>query len=99
MTMRAAAGGVRVLAGTDAGLVDHGLIREEVQSLITAGLRPDLALAAASWDARAFLGLPGIEESAPADLVAYTDDPRAGAEVLYHPVLRVLDGIFQPLGG
>ena len=50
------------------------------------------ALAAGSWAARRFLGLPGLEEGAPADLVAYPDDPRDDPEVLARPALRVLDG-------
>ena len=89
---RAAAAGVTVLAGTDAGMVPHGRIREEVGLLLAAGLTPDQALGAASWDARRYLGHPGIEEGAPADIVAYRDDPRADADVLLRPHLRILDG-------
>ncbi|MDP9237964.1 MAG: amidohydrolase family protein [Chloroflexota bacterium] len=90
---RAAERGVTVLAGTDAAaLVPHGFVAHEMKNLLSAGLTPDRALGAASWDARRFFGLPGIEEGAPADIVAYTADPRADPEVLFRPAVRILDG-------
>ena len=64
-----------MLAGTDAGMGPHGLIRHEVELMIAAGLDAQTALGAASWTARRWLGLPGIEEGAPADLVAFREDP------------------------
>ena len=51
------------------------------------------ALGAGSWDARSFLGLPGIEEGAPADLVGFARDPREDLSVLSEPALVVLDGL------
>ena len=84
--------GVTVLAGTDAGVVPHGTIQHEIRCLLATGMLPETALAAASWTARRFLGLPGIEEGAPADLVAYPDDPRQDPEVLARPSLILLDG-------
>jgi len=93
MVRRAVDAGVLVLAGTDAGLVPHGVILSEIKELLGAGLTPTQALGAASWDARSFLGLPGIEEGAVADLVAYASDPRLDPEVLQHPVVRILDGV------
>jgi len=89
---QAVGAGVPVLAGTDAGAVPHGQVRREVELLIDAGLSPTVALGAASWTARAFLGLPGIEEGAPADLVAFRDDPREHPAVLAEPGLVILDG-------
>lgn len=88
----AASAGVAVLAGTDAGMVPHGVIAREVEALLEAGLPPDRALGAASWDARAYLGLPAIEEGAPADLVVYGSDPRSDSNVLARPGLTILDG-------
>ena len=96
MVGRAAAAGVLVLAGTDAGMGPHGMVREEIRSLADAGLSAEAALAAGSWAARRFLGLPGLEEGAPADLVAYPDDPRHNLGVLTHPSLRILDGRLLP---
>jgi imidazolonepropionase-like amidohydrolase len=88
----AAALGVTILAGTDAGMGPHGMIRGEVELLLGAGLTPHVALGAASWAARSWLGLPGIEEGAPADLVAYRDDPLQDMAVLSDPTLVFLDG-------
>jgi len=88
----AAEQGVRVLAGTDAGIGPHGMIATEIALLLAAGLPPGQALGAGSWTARRYLGLPGIDEGAPADLVAYADDPRQDADVLRRPALIMLDG-------
>ncbi|GAB3322571.1 amidohydrolase family protein [Geodermatophilus aquaeductus] len=85
--------GVPVFAGTDAGGgIEHGRIADEVRALCRAGLPAEAALAAASWSARAWLGLSGIEEGAPADLVVYEADPRADLDTLTRPVLTVLRG-------
>jgi imidazolonepropionase-like amidohydrolase len=84
--------GVTILAGTDAGAVPHGEIREEIALLHEAGVPAEVALAAGSWTARSFLGVPGIEEGAPADLVAYREDPRPDLGVLQKPALRMLGG-------
>jgi imidazolonepropionase-like amidohydrolase len=88
----AAEAGVTILAGTDAGMGPHGAIAGEVRLLREAGLPPSVALGAASWVARSFLGLPGIEEGAPADLIAYRDDPLDAATDLAAPALVMLDG-------
>jgi imidazolonepropionase-like amidohydrolase len=88
----AAEADVVVLAGTDAGLVPHGLIHEEIMLLRDYGLEAEQALGAGSWEARRFLGLPGIEEGAPADLVCYDHDPREDLSILASPSVVVLDG-------
>ena len=84
--------GVRVLAGTDAGVGPHGMVRREIAALRGAGMSPTDALAAGSWDARRFLGLPGLDEGAPADIAAFGDDPRRDDAPLDAPILIVLDG-------
>ena len=85
--------GVPVFAGTDAGGgIEHGVIGDEVRALHTAGLPAEAALAAASWSARAWLGLPCIEEGAPADIVVYDTDPRADLDTLQRPQRMVLRG-------
>lgn len=85
--------GVAIYAGTDAGgSLGHGLIAEEIAALAAAGLPAEAALAAGSWAARSWLGLPGIEPGAPADLVAYDSDPRADLSVLGRPGRIVLRG-------
>jgi imidazolonepropionase-like amidohydrolase len=85
--------GVPIFAGTDAGsMVAHGRIADEIDALKGIGMTPTDALGAACWDAREWLGRPSIEHGAPADLVCYADDPRAGAGVLDNPALVILRG-------
>ncbi|MFJ8729443.1 amidohydrolase family protein [Streptomyces bauhiniae] len=86
--------GIPVYVGTDAGgSLPHGLVAAEVAELVTAGIPPVKALAATSWAARAWLGRPGLEEGAPADLVVYESDPRADVRVLAAPRRVVLNGL------
>jgi imidazolonepropionase-like amidohydrolase len=85
--------GVPVFAGTDAGGgIAHGVIADEVRALHRAGLPAEAALAAASWSARAWLGLPCIEEGAPADVVVYDTDPRTDLDALRRPQRMLLRG-------
>ncbi|WP_221354978.1 amidohydrolase family protein [Streptomyces beigongshangae] len=93
-TVRAAYdAGIPVFVGTDAGgTLPHGLVAEEVAELVTAGIPPAEALSATTWGARAWLGRPGLEEGAPADLVVYGEDPRADVRVLAAPRRVVLNG-------
>jgi imidazolonepropionase-like amidohydrolase len=94
-TLRAAVeAGVPVFAGTDAGgVLGHGLIAEEIQALATIGLNGEQALAAGSWSAREWLGVPGeLEPGTSADLVVYPEDPRKNPAVLSHPTHIVLRG-------
>jgi imidazolonepropionase-like amidohydrolase len=85
--------GVPVFAGTDAGGgIAHGVIADEVRALHDAGLPTEAALAAASWSARAWLGLPCIEEGAPADVVVYDADPRTDLGTLQRPQRMLLRG-------
>lgn len=87
----AAEAGVTLLAGTDTPAV-HGRVAEEIRWLARVGVPAPVALAAGSWGARGFLGLPGLSEGAPADLVAYDRDPREDLDVLDAPVRIVLRG-------
>ncbi|MFJ3668697.1 amidohydrolase family protein [Streptomyces sp. NPDC090106] len=85
--------GVPVFVGTDAGgTLPHGLVADEVAELVTAGIPAVEAVAATSWKARAWLGRPGLEEGAPADLVVYEADPRADVRVLAAPRRVVVNG-------
>jgi imidazolonepropionase-like amidohydrolase len=90
LTASAAEAGVRVLAGTDS--LPHGGILTEVLALAEAGMHPHDALGAASWQAREYLGLPGLEPGAPADAVIYDEDPRKDLRQLADPVAVVLRG-------
>ncbi|MDF2265358.1 amidohydrolase family protein [Streptomyces coacervatus] len=85
--------GIPVYVGTDAGgHLAHGLVAGEVAELVTAGLPPVEALSATTWGARKWLGRPGLEEGAPADLVVYEQDPRADVRVLAAPRRVVVNG-------
>jgi imidazolonepropionase-like amidohydrolase len=90
--------GVPVYAGSDAGsMIAHGRIADEVEALKAIGMSPTDALGAACWDARRWLGRPGMDEGAPADLVCYAEDPRLGPAVLGRPDLVILRGkVFRP---
>src|ERR1700753_805433 len=71
--------GVPIYAGSDAGtMVEHGRIADEVEALKGIGMSPTDALGAACWDARRWLGRPGLDHGASADLLCYSRDPREG---------------------
>jgi imidazolonepropionase-like amidohydrolase len=85
--------GVPIYAGTDAGgMIAHGRIADEVHALTGVGLSATDALGAACWDARRWLGAPGLEHGAPADLLCFAEDPRTGPDVLRCPDLVMLRG-------
>jgi imidazolonepropionase-like amidohydrolase len=85
--------GLPLLAGTDAGgVLPHGLVAREIQQMHAAGIPAEAALAAGSWAAREYLGLPGLEEGAPADFVVYAADPRQTPATLSTPTRIVLRG-------
>lgn len=85
--------GVPVLVGTDAGgTIGHGRLPDEAAELVRAGLPAADVVAAASWRTRAWLGVPSLEEGAPADLVVYPADPRQDVRVLAAPRAVVLRG-------
>jgi len=92
----AAEAGVVILAGTDSR--PHGRITGEIRALAAAGLRPHDALAAGSWAARSYLGLPGLTKGAPADAVIYESDPRADLDQLDHPLAVILRGQLRHRG-
>lgn len=86
--------GVPVYAGTDAGgSLAHGLMAQECAELARAGLPRAAVLAAATWGAREWLGRPGLEEGADADLLVLPGDPRADLRVLAAPSAIVLRGV------
>jgi imidazolonepropionase-like amidohydrolase len=90
--------GVPLYAGSDAGsMVAHGRIADEVEALKGIGMSPTEALGAACWDARRWLGRPGLDHGASADLLCYTADPRQGPGALNQPDLVILRGnVFRP---
>jgi len=86
--------GIPIYVGTDAGgQLPHGLAAQEIEALTRAGMSPLDALAAATWAARKWLGRPGIEEGAPADLVVYQSDPRIDVRAVAEPHRIILRGL------
>jgi imidazolonepropionase-like amidohydrolase len=86
--------GVPIYVGTDAGgSLAHGLVREEIVALVEAGIPQSEVIAQASWRARSWLGRPGLEEGASADLVVYDEDPRTDLSTLFQPRRIVLRGV------
>ncbi|NMO54602.1 amidohydrolase family protein [Actinoplanes sp. TBRC 11911] len=90
LTAAAVEAGVTVLAGTDSR--PHGQITREVRALVAAGVSPHEAIAAASWTARSYLGLPGLQEGAPADAVVFDADPRTDLGQLDKPRAVIVRG-------
>lgn len=85
--------GVPLLVGTDAGgTLGHGLIAAEAAEMVTAGVPADAVVAAATWEARSFLGVDTLTEGASADLVVYDEDPRQRIGALAAPAHVVLRG-------
>jgi imidazolonepropionase-like amidohydrolase len=90
-TIRAAhEAGVLILAGTDS--MPFGSVSEEIGWLVRTGLPSEVALGAGSWSARSWLGLPGLVDGAPADIVAFDDDPLRNPAVVAHPARVILRG-------
>ncbi|MEV4345869.1 amidohydrolase family protein [Actinoplanes sp. NPDC049596] len=90
LTAAAVEAGVTVLAGTDSR--PHGGITQEVRAMVAAGVSAHQAIAAASWTARTYLGLPGLVDGAPADAVVFDGDPRADLSRLDKPLAVIARG-------
>ena len=100
----AAAAGVRIAAGTDAGnsYTPHGWsLHRELHLLHQAGLSAEAALAAATHIAADKLGhlhtgLGCIADGGPADLLILTADPRHSTTALTRPELVIAAGRILP---
>lgn len=85
--------GVRMFTGTDAGgFVTHGRIVDEIEALVGLGWRPVDALAAASAEARTWLGVDGLGEGDRADFLVVTEDPRERISALRSPAAILCSG-------
>lgn len=82
--------GVEIYAGTDR--FPEVTVADEIRQLCELGLSPERSLAAGAWAARKWLGEPGLEEGAPADIVLYRSDPRRDLDVLSRPELILVSG-------
>ena len=84
--------GVPIYAGTDAGgTIEHGLIASEVRLLAAVG-GAEMALGAASWRARTWLGGEQLGIGDSADLLVLDRDPRVDIGVLESPTHILLRG-------
>ncbi len=81
--------GVTILAGTD---LPPGSLTNEIRWLAASGMSPHDALGAGSWTAREWLGFPGIDHDAPADILVFADDPRTDLAALDHPEHVIIRG-------
>ncbi len=87
------ASGVELLPGSDAGgYQQHGSVISELQRWVEWGMEPAAVLEAATWKARDFLGLPGLQPDAPADLVVFADDPSQNSDLWDQPAAVVAAG-------
>jgi imidazolonepropionase-like amidohydrolase len=64
----------------------------EAAALVRYGVPARAAIAAATTGARAYLGLPGLEPGAPADVVTFDRDPREDIGALATPAAVVAGG-------
>ena len=87
--------GVTLLAGTDS--VPHGNIAAEIGLLAASGVPPAVALGAASWTARSFLGMTSLNEGSPADIVVYDEDPTLDTRIVSAPALIITKGRIRPV--
>jgi len=86
--------GVPVYAGSDAGGgIAHGRLVDEIVALRAVGCSGEQAIAAGSWAARDWLGIPGLVAGAPADLLVTHADPRLDPDTLRDPALLMLRGL------
>jgi imidazolonepropionase-like amidohydrolase len=78
--------GVRVVFGTDGGVLPHGKNAAEFRALTLAGLSPLETLRAATTNAALALGLQGkvgaLAEGLPADIIAVDGDPLADIDAM-----------------
>jgi imidazolonepropionase-like amidohydrolase len=93
------AAGVRFVAGTDAGwrfTPFDGLVTE-IELIREAGASPAEAIAAATSDAAAAMGIGGetgsLREGLAADIIAVAGDPLADLGVLRRPAMVMLGGV------
>lgn len=90
-------GGVRIILGTDAGVVPHGSNARELAALVRLAMPPIDALRAATIRAAQALGMAdrfgSLTPGKVADLVAVPGDPLADISVMERVVFVMKDGV------
>ena len=90
-------GGVRIILGTDAGVVPHGSNARELAALVRLGMPPIDALRAATIRAAQALGMAdrfgSLTPGKAADLVAVPGDPLADISLMERVVFVMKDGV------
>lgn len=87
--------GVRLIMGTDGGVLPHGNNAEELVTLASLGMTPLEVLQSASTVSAECLQLPAygsLDVGAPADIVAVTGDPLQDIGVLKAPLFVIRRG-------
>lgn len=87
--------GVRLILGTDGGVLPHGNNAGELVTLVSLGMTPLEVLRAASTVSAECLGLPAygsLEVGAPADLVAVAGNPLQEVSLLKAPLFVIRHG-------
>jgi imidazolonepropionase-like amidohydrolase len=88
--------GVRIVFGTDGGVLPHGQNAAEFEALTSAGVTPLDAIRAATTNAAAALGLAdtvgAIDPGRPADIIGVDGDPIADVRALARVVFVMRDG-------
>jgi imidazolonepropionase-like amidohydrolase len=92
--------GVRMVFGSDAGVMPHGQIGRQFATMVTYGMTPLQAIQAATRNAAEALGRAGevgsIAVGRYGDLVAVTGDPTANVRLLEAPEAVILGGALVP---
>ena len=87
--------GARFMLGTDAGVLPHGTNAAELRTLVSLGLTPLEAIAAATHQAAECLGLPhygALEPGSPGDMIGVAGNPLEDPTLLEAPALVIRGG-------
>jgi len=95
-TQEAFRAGVRIAAGSDAGVVEHGNNARELEAYVELGMTPEEAIVTATIHAAELIGrskdLGSIEVGKLADMIAVADNPLEDIAALKHVRVVVKDG-------
>lgn len=92
---KAHAAGVRMVFGSDAGVMPHSMVNQQFAVMVQYGMTPFEAIQAATKNASEALGRNDVGEiqvGRYGDLVAYDGDPLADVHVLEKPVAVIKGG-------